>query len=163
MDEMREIERLIAPALEAMGFSLVRVRLFGGKRRRLQVMAERSDGTGMTVDHCAEVSRGISAILDVADPLPGSYVLEVSSPGIDRPLVRIGDFERFSGFEARVEVTRPIEGRRRFRGTLLGVARGTVRIALDGGVVDLPFEDIVAAKLVMSEALIEASLKRRDM
>jgi ribosome maturation factor RimP len=117
----------------------------------------------MTVDDCADLSRAISAVLDVEDPLPGSYLLEVSSPGMDRPLVRIGDFERFAGYEARIETGRPIDGRKRFRGKLLGVSQGIVKIALDGAQAEVPFEDIAAAKLVVTDSLIEASLKQREV
>jgi len=163
MTQVEDIERLIEPSLEAMGFALVQVRIFGGKPPRLQVMAEGADGGAIDVDDCAALSRTISALLDVADPLPGPYVLEVSSPGVDRPLVRLDDFERFAGCEARVETVRPIGERKRFRGTLLGVTGGKVRISLEGGAAELPFEDIGAAKLVVTDALMKASLKRREM
>jgi ribosome maturation factor RimP len=146
-----------------MGYRLVRARFFGGGQPRLQVMAEREDDGTMTVDDCADLSRAISAVLDVEDPLPGSYLLEVSSPGMDRPLVRIGDFERFAGYEARIETGRPIDGRKRFRGKLLGVSQGIVKIALDGAQAEVPFEDIAAAKLVVTDSLIEASLKQREV
>ena len=163
MTEVEDIEHLLEPSLEAMGYRLIRVRVFGGGRRRLQVLAEPSDGGGMTLDDCTELSRTISAILDAEDPLPGPYVLEVSSPGIDRPLVRIGDFERFAGYEARIEVAQPIAGRKRFRGILLGVREEKVRISLAEGALEVPFQDISAAKLIISDALIETSLKRREM
>lgn len=167
MMDVAEIEPMIEPALEEMGYGLVRVRMFGSDQARLQVMAERRDGNAMTVADCAKLSRAISAILDVEDPLPGSYVLEVSSPGMDRPLVRIGDFERFAGYEARIETGRMIKGRRRFRGKLLGVSEGTVRIALgdDAAPVayDVPYDDIIAAKLVVTDAVIAESLKQREV
>jgi ribosome maturation factor RimP len=163
MTQVEDIERLIEPSLEAMGFGLVQVRIFGGKEARLQVMAEGADGAAIDVDDCAALSRTISALLDVADPMPGAYVLEVSSPGIDRPLVRLEDFERFAGFEARVETVQPIGGRKRFRGTLLGVTGGKVGISFEDGSAELPFEDIGAAKLVITDALMKASLKRREM
>ena len=163
VNEVEDIERLIEPSLEAMGYRLVRTRVLAGGRRRLQVMAEPSHGGDMTLEDCAELSRAISVILDAEDPLSGPYVLEVSSPGIDRPLVRIGDFERFAGREARIELARPIDGRKRFRGTLLGVAGAKVRLALAEGPVEVPFQDISAAKLMMSDAVIAASLKRREV
>jgi ribosome maturation factor RimP len=167
MKDVAEIEPLIEPPLEEMGYRLVRVHMFGSDQARLQVMAERQDGDAMTVDDCAKLSRAISAILDVEDPLPGAYVLEVSSPGMDRPLVRIADFERFAGYEARIETGRKIEGRRRFRGKLLGVRQGSVRIALgdDAAPVayDVPYDDITAAKLVVTDALIAESLKQGEM
>ena len=112
---------MIAPALSEMGFSLVRIHLSGGARPVLQIMAERSDESGMTVDDCAAISHTVSAILDVEDPISGTYTLEVSSPGIDRPLVRRRDFERFAGFEAKIETHGAIDGRRRFRGRLAGM------------------------------------------
>ncbi len=163
MTQIEDVERLIEPSLEAMGFRLVQVRFFSGQQPRLQVMAEGADGGAIGVDDCAALSRTVSALLDVADPMPGAYVLEVSSPGIDRPLVRLEDFERFAGFEARVETVRPIGGRKRFRGTLLGVTGATVEISSEGGSAELPFEDIGTAKLVITDALMEASLKRREM
>jgi ribosome maturation factor RimP len=163
MKDVAEIEPVIEPTLVGMGYRLVRARFFGGGQPRLQVMAEREDDGTMTVDDCADLSRAISAVLDVEDPLPGSYLLEVSSPGMDRPLVRIGDFERFAGYEARIETGRPIDGRKRFRGKLLGVSQGIVKIALDGAQAEVPFEDIAAAKLVVTDSLIEASLKQREV
>ena len=154
------IARLIGPPLEAMGFSLVRVRYGGGRRPILQIMAERADGT-MTVADCADVSRAVSAVLDVEDPIPGEYMLEVSSPGIDRPLTRLADFDRFKGFEARVELSLPQDGRKRFRGRILGLAEGEdVQLAdADGSTVLLPFHAISDAKLVLTDDLIAASLR----
>lgn len=148
------IAEMIEPSLEALGYELVRVRLMGGGKPVLQVMAERGDDRSMTVDDCAEISRAISALLDVEDPLEGAYDLEVSSPGIDRPLVKRKDFERFAGSEATVKTTVPIDGRRRFRGRLLGMNGDKVRLALaDGGEAALAFETIEKAKLVMPENL----------
>src|SRR3546814_4663846 len=115
-----EVERLIGPAIAAMGYDIVRVELSGGDRLRLQIMAERQSDGGMSVEDCTQVSRAAAAILDVEDPIDSAYILEVSSPGIDRPLTRLADFDRFAGFEARVETALPIDGRRRFRGRLLG-------------------------------------------
>jgi ribosome maturation factor RimP len=160
LDGNTRIARLIAPPLEAMGFDLVRVRFGGGRRPVLQIMAERPDGT-MTVEDCAEVSRAVSAVLDVEDPIPGEYLLEVSSPGIDRPLTRLADFERFKGFEAKVELALPMDGRKRFRGRLDGLtADEEVRLAdTEGGNVLLPFHAIADAKLVLTDELIAASLK----
>jgi ribosome maturation factor RimP len=151
------IDALIAPALDAMGYAVVRVRLSGSKRRTLQVMAERMDGRNMTVDDCTEISRSISAILDVEDPIRGAYTLEVSSPGIDRPLTRPEDFDRFAGHQAKVELAEPIDGRRRFRGRIDGHDGGRVRLALTEGVVSLPFEGIVNAQLILTDDLIAAS------
>ena len=150
------IEGLIAPSLDAMGYGVVRVRSTGSRRPTLQVMAERNDRRGMTVEDCAAISRAVSAILDVEDPIAGSYTLEVSSAGIDRPLVRHEDFARFAGFEAKVELREPVEGRKRFRGRLLGVTGMGVRIEGADGEVELPFAQIGTAKLVLNDELIEA-------
>jgi ribosome maturation factor RimP len=160
MDLPERIERMVAPTVEAMGFRVVRVQLSGKDSMRLQVMVEREDERPIQVDDCAAVSRAISAVLDVEDPIAGTYTLEVSSPGIDRPLVRLGDFQRFVGFEARVETARPIDGRRRFRGRLLGVAGESVRMAVEGAEVALPYDDIQRAKLVLTDELIAATGKR---
>ncbi len=152
-----EVERLIAPSLAEMGYDIVRVQLSGERRAKLQVMVERHDGGGMTADDCAGVSRAVEAILDVADPIAGTYVLEASSPGIDRPLTRRGDFERFAGFAARIEMRMPIEGRRRFNGRLLGLDGDLVRLATESGDFALPFADMAKAKLVLTDDLLAAS------
>ncbi|HSM19479.1 MAG TPA: ribosome maturation factor RimP [Hyphomicrobiales bacterium] len=157
------IAELIEPVAEDMGFRLVRVRVTGQDGCTLQVMAERPDGT-MTIEDCTALSRALSALLDVEDPIPGGYNLEVSSPGIDRPLVRAEDFDRWSGFEAKVETHAPVDGRKRFRGIVLGVADGTVRIAVTGAKgereeFDLPMDAIAKARLVLTDALIAATLK----
>ncbi len=163
MDRGKAIDRLIAPTLAGMGYALVRARLSGGGRRTLQVMAERSDGATMKVADCAEISRALSALLDVEDPIEGAYDLEVSSPGIDRPLVRLDDFARFVGFDAKIETARPIDGRKRFSGRLDGVSAGRVHIDLgDGTVAALPYEDICEAKLVLTDELIAASMNDTD-
>ncbi|MGO8869698.1 MAG: ribosome maturation factor RimP [Alphaproteobacteria bacterium] len=151
------IERLLAPSLEAMGYEIVRVQLSGGRAPTLQVMAERTGGAPITLDDCTAISRTASALLDVEDPLQGSYTLEVSSPGIDRPLVRAKDFERFAGFEVRAETAVPFDGRRRFRGRLLGIAEGMVRIALPEGSVSLPLDAILKARLVLTDELLAAA------
>lgn len=130
MEAVERIGRIIEPSVEAMGYELVRVQLSGGQRPTLQIMAERSDGAAMTVEDCADISRAVSALLDVEDPLPGAYTLEVSSPGIDRPLTRLKDFERFAGYEARLETKAPVDGRKRFRGFLAGIEDHAVRLAL---------------------------------
>lgn len=156
MDTNR-IAQTIEPSLAAMGYRLVRVVITSGRRATLQIMAEPVDDRPMTVDDCAEISRSLSALLDVADPIAGAYMLEVSSPGIDRPLVRPEDYERFSGFEARIELARPLEGRKRFRGRLLGLAGGFVRLVTDAGEAQLPLNDVARAKLVLTDDLIAAA------
>jgi ribosome maturation factor RimP len=141
-----------------MGFRLVRVSFSGGGRPVLQIMAEPRDGSAMTVDHCADISRVVSAILDVDDPIPSAYTLEVTSPGIDRPLVSRDDFHRFAGFEAKVELTRAVDGRKRFRGRIQPVdGDDHVTIADAAGNVAVPFADIAKAKLVLTEELLAAS------
>jgi len=114
----------------------------------------------LTLDDCADVSRTISALLDVEDPISGPYTLEVSSPGLDRPLVKERDFMRFAGFEARIETRHPIDGRRRFRGKLEGMAEGVVRIAIESGTAEVPFQDIERAKLVMTDELLRAEQRK---
>ena len=151
------IADIIEPTLDDMGFELVRVQLSGGQRLRLQIMAEPIDGTMMTVDHCADISRSVSALLDVEDPIDKAYTLEVSSPGIDRPLVKLKDFDRFAGFDARVEMNIPVEGRRRFKGRLAGTEDAAILITLeDDTPVRLPHADIHRAKLLLTDDLIAA-------
>ena len=123
----------------------------------LQIMVERQDRTGMTVDHCAEASRTLSALLDVEDPIPQAYSLEVSSPGIDRPLTRPGDFERFAGFEARIELEEGVAGQRRFRGRLEGLEGGAVRLQTDRGGRTLPLAAVKSAQLLITDALLAAA------
>jgi ribosome maturation factor RimP len=157
LDQIEQIATLIEPTMTAMGYELVRVISMGGRRPTLQIMAERIDRAGMTVDDCAEISRAVSALLDVDDPMAGAYQLEVSSPGIDRPLMKAADFERFAGFEARVETDRVIDGQRRFRGRLLGLEADDVRLALPEGVKVIPMSAIRKAKLVLTDDLIAAA------
>lgn len=169
MDAVSKIADVIAPTLDAMGFQLVRVKLIGAQRPVLQIMFERDTGGaphdgGITVEDCAEVSRAVSAVLDVEDPIAGAYRLEVSSPGLDRPLVKPADFERFKGFEAKVELGRPLEGRKRFRGRLRGIS-GSEVVLQDGETGDdqrLPVAEIANAKLVVTDDLIAASLAGRE-
>jgi len=160
MDLVQRIHALIEPTIIDMGYDLVRVQISGETRMQLQIMAERSDGTGMGVEDCSKLSRAISALLDVEDPIRGAFVLEVSSPGIDRPLVKLADFERFDGFEARIETARPIGDRRRFRGLLNGVADGMVSISTEDGEFAIPFGDISRAKLLLTDALLAASAEK---
>jgi len=157
-----EVERLIAPAIEAMGYDIVRVQLSGGDRLCLQIMAERRSDGSMNVDDCAEVSRAVAAILDVEDPIDSAYTLEVSSPGIDRPLTRLADFERFAGFEARVEMAQPVDGRKKFRGRLLGTRGEDIVMVCEEAEVALPFESVHKAKLVLTDELIAASQQAED-
>ena len=156
-----EVERLVGPPIEGLGYELVRVRLSGGGTPTLQIMAERKDRREMSVDDCAEISRLISAVLDVEDPIAGAYTLEVSSPGLDRPLVRAEDYDRFAGCEVRIETRRPIEGRKRFRGRLLG-RRGPDVVVADGTVEHaIPFGEVLRGKLILTDASIADAMKGR--
>ncbi len=156
MDVSDRVAAIIEPTLAALGFELVRVTFGGGGRPRLQVMAERPDGT-MTIDDCARLSRELSTLLDIEDPIPGEYVLEVSSPGIDRPLTRLKDFARWTGHEAKLELDAPLDGRRRLSGRLLGLEGENVRVRVEGEDRLVPFARIVKAKLVMTDALLAAA------
>ena len=153
---------MIRPTVEDLGFDIVQVLVMGGKKPRLQIMADRLDGTGINVDDCAVISRAVSALLDVEDPIHGAYALEVSSPGIDRPLVRLEDFETHAGFEAKMETRRLIDGRRKFRGTLKGVRDGNVVLDMDGAETLIDFADIQKGKLVMTDELLAASKERQN-
>jgi ribosome maturation factor RimP len=161
MDLSERVRHLIEPAVGDMGFDVVRVLVSGSRKPSLQTMIERRDGRAVSVDDCTRVSRAISTLLDVEEPIKGAYTLEVSSPGIDRPLVKLGDFERFRGFQAKVEIARPLDGRRRFKGRLLGVENDTVRIEIEEGEVKLPYPDIQRAKLVLTDDLIAASEEKK--
>ena len=151
MELADRISEMVRPTVEALGYLLVRVQVSGRQRPRLQVMAERIDGRPMMVDDCASLSRSLSALLDVEDPIPTTYTLEVSSPGIDRPLVKLADYDRFAGGEARIELVRLVGGRRRFRGRLLGTTGETVRLDVDGAEVEVHYRDIQRAKLMPAQ------------
>lgn len=160
----RRLAEIISPVIEAMGFELVRVRLQGGRTATLQIMADRPEG-GINVDDCADISTAVSAVLDVEDPLEDAYHLEVSSPGIDRPLTRLKDFATFEGYEARLETTQPIDGRKRFKGVLAGVEGDEVLLNIDEGgqthTIGLNFEWLSDARLVLSDALIAEMLRQK--
>lgn len=149
---------LIEPSLRGMGFELVQVRLLGQTRKTLQVMAEPIDPNRvMDVEDCADISRAVSALLDVHDPIPGAYTLEITSPGIDRPLVRLNDYVRFSGHVAKLEVEPAIDGRKRFTATITAVDGDDILIEQDGREFRVPFATISKARLVLTDALIAAS------
>lgn len=156
----RRLAEIITPVIEGMGFELVRVRLMSGKSRTLQIMVERPDG-GIEVDECGEISTAVSATLDVEDPLEDAYTLEVSSPGIDRPLTRLKDFDAWQGYEAKLETTELIDGRRRFKGILAGVEDDEVLLEIEEGTVGLKFEWLSDAKLVLTDELIREMLRQR--
>jgi len=149
-----DIVPLIEPSLEAMGYRLVRVAFLGARRATLQIMAERFDDAPMTVDDCSEISRSVSALLDIADPIAGAYMLEVSSPGLDRPLTRPEDYDRFAGCEAKIELVEPQDGRKRFRGRILGRDDAAVRLHGEAGEVRLPLAAIGKARLVITADLL---------
>ena len=162
MAVVERVAALIEPAVAAAGYELVRIRMFPGTKT-LQVMAERPDGT-MDVEDCASLSRRISLVLDAADPIGGEYNLEVSSPGIDRPLVKAADYARFKGHEARFELMEPVERRRRFKGDILAVEGDQVRVSIKGGKpgeeVLVPLGAIQDAKLVLTDRLIDETKSR---
>ena len=159
------LEPVFEPVIEKAGFKLVRLRVMGGASKTLQVMAERPDGS-MDVEGCATLSHILLDFIEAEDPIEGEYELEVSSPGIDRPLTRLMDFSRWSGHEAKIELTLPVEGRKRFRGTLLGLDGQDVMIrptdSKDGNSdIKFPFRAIANAKLVLTDKLINEDLKAR--
>jgi ribosome maturation factor RimP len=156
---MQRIEGIIGPSVTDMGYDLVRVSMSGTVRPILQIMIERCDRQSITVEDCEAVSRSVSALLDVQDPIPQAYQLQVSSPGIDRPLTRDVDFERFAGHEARIELDRLLGGRKRFKGKLIGREGDSVALVPEGAeeAVALPLSDIRSAKLVLTDELIAAT------
>ena len=161
----RRLAEIITPVIEDMGFELVRIRLMSGKTTTLQIMADRPDG-GIEVDDCAQISNAVSAVLDVEDPILDAYTLEVSSPGIDRPLTRLKDFDAFEGYEAKVETSELIDGRRRFKGVLAGVEDDEVLINVAGAegetvTIGLKFDWLSDAKLVLTDDLIREMLRQR--
>lgn len=158
------VAAIAEPVVEDLGYRLVRVRVTGQNGCTVQVMAERPDGT-MIVDDCETISRNLSPVLDVDDPIDRAYHLEISSPGIDRPLVRASDFERWSGHLAKVEMAVPVDGRKRFRGTLVGIRDDRFGIRPDDGSAGeadtawLPLDGVVEARLVLTDTLVDAALK----
>jgi ribosome maturation factor RimP len=159
---LRRIEDIVSPTIVGMGYELVRVAMSRGGGT-LQIMIEPADGRPMDVEDCATLSRALSAVLDVEDPIPGAYTLEVSSPGIDRPLTREKDYVRWSGHVVRVETTLPVEGRRRFKGTLLGLENDTVRLKLDDGKeAVVPLAQIIRSKLELTDALLDEHRRAQE-
>ncbi|WP_151719103.1 ribosome maturation factor RimP [Gemmobacter serpentinus] len=160
----RRLADIIGPVIEGLGFELVRIRLMGGKTRILQIMVDRPDG-GIEVDECATCSTAVSAVLDVEDPIEDNYVLEVSSPGIDRPLTRLKDFDMWVDYEARLETTELIDGRRRFKGVLQGTEGDEVLIEIEEGgetlTIGLQFDWLSDAKLLLTDELIAEVLRQR--
>ncbi|MEL6570543.1 MAG: ribosome maturation factor RimP [Pseudomonadota bacterium] len=156
----RRIAEIVTPVVEDMGFEVVRVRLMSGKDHVLQIMVQQPDGT-IEVNQCADVSTALSAVLDVEDPIMDEYNLEVSSPGIDRPLTRLKDFDQWEGFEAKIETEQLIEGRRRFKGQLAGTEGDEILVTIEEGTIGLKFDWLQDAKLVLTDELIRDVLKGR--
>ncbi|WP_299700685.1 ribosome maturation factor RimP [uncultured Tateyamaria sp.] len=162
----RRLAEIITPVIENLGYELVRIRLMSGKETTLQIMADKPDG-GIEVDDCGAISTAVSATLDVEDPILDAYTLEVSSPGIDRPLTRLKDFDMFEGYDAKLETDELIDGRRRFKGVLAGVEDDEVLINVPGGgngeeiTIGLKFDWLSDAKLVLTDELIKEMLRQR--
>lgn len=160
----RRLAEIVTPVIEGLGFELVRLRLQGGKTATLQIMADRPDG-GIVVDDCAAISTAVSAALDVEDPIEDKYTLEVSSPGIDRPLTRFKDFDIWEGYEAKIETSEQIDGRKRFKGILRGTEGSEILIELDENgedvVIGLQFDWLADAKLVLTDELIDEMLRQK--
>lgn len=156
----RRIAEIITPLVESMGFEIVRIRLMSGRDATLQIMAQKPDGT-IEVDECAEISTAVSALMDVEDPIEDAYTLEVSSPGIDRPLTRLKDFDTWDGYVAKLETSELIDGRKRFKGTLAGTEGDDILIEIDEGTIGLKFDWLSDAKLVLTDDLIRSVLKGR--
>ncbi|WP_126975288.1 ribosome maturation factor RimP [Frigidibacter oleivorans] len=160
----RRLAEIVQPAIEGLGFELVRIRLMGGQTKTLQIMADRPEG-GIDVEDCAKISTAVSAVLDVEDPIEDNYNLEVSSPGIDRPLTRLKDFDAWADYEVRLETTEQIDGRKRFKGMLRGTEGDEVLIEIENGgesvVIGLEFDWLADAKLVLTDELIAEMLRQR--
>ncbi|MCK8484390.1 ribosome maturation factor RimP [Aliiroseovarius sp. S2029] len=160
----RRLAEIVQPVIEGMGFELVRLRLMGGKTPTLQIMAERPDG-GIEVDECADISTAVSAVLDVEDPIEDNYTLEVGSPGIDRPLTRLKDFQDWNGYVAKIETSELIDGRKRFKGELAGVEGNEILIEIENQgekvTIGLDFDWLSEAKLVLTDDLIRDVLRQR--
>lgn len=163
MDIAEKITQMVAPSLDAMGYAIVQIKLAdSAKRKTLTLMAERKDGVMMSFDDCTDISRTVSALMDVEDPIAGAYNLEVCSPGIDRPLTRLEDYTRYKGFEAKLETLIPIEGRKRFKGKITGISGQNILMATEQGTdAEIPLSNIRMAKLVMTDDLVKAFLKEQ--
>ena len=155
MELIETITKAIEPALSDMGYELVRVAINGAELKTVQIMAERADRTDMTVDDCEKISHTASALLDVLDPINGRWVLEVSSPGIDRPLVKLADYDRFKGEEAKVELIHDIDGRKRFKGVLKGVQGSEITMDFEGQEIEFDFADVAKAKLTFKDETLD--------
>lgn len=164
MPQMHPLFSLLEPVVNQLGYELVRVLTIGQKNPTLQIMIDRLDGQNITVDDCATASRAVSEVLDEKDPIPDQYSLELSSPGLDRPLTKIEHFNRFAGFEAKIETSIAVEGRKRFKGKLLAVdADNNIRLDMEGTEYSLPFDDISKAKLIITDELLAAAAEAQEI
>ena len=156
----RRLAEIVTPTIEGLGFELVRIRLMGGNTKTLQIMADRPEG-GIDVDDCGKISVAVSAVLDVEDPIDEAYHLEVSSPGIDRPLTRLKDFDAWKGYEAKIETSELIDGRKRFKGQIAGTEGDEVLVEIEEGTIGLKFDWLSDAKLVLTDELITEMLRQK--
>lgn len=162
MDVVDKIQAIIAPSLSAMGYVIVQLKLSeGAKRKSLVIMAERADEVMMSFDDCTEISRTVSALLDVEDPIAGAYNLEVCSPGVDRPLTQLADYTKYKGYEVKLETLIPIEGRKRFKGILGAPQNDNILITTTEGNTTIAYRNIRNAKLVMTDELMREFLKKQ--
>ncbi len=156
----RRLAEIVTPTIEGLGFELVRIRLMGGNTKTLQIMADKPEG-GIDVDDCGKISVAVSAVLDVEDPIEDQYNLEVSSPGIDRPLTRLKDFDVWKGYEAKIETGELIDGRKRFKGVIAGTEGDEVLVEIEEGTIGLQFDWLADAKLVLTDELITEMLRQK--
>lgn len=156
----RRLAEIVTPTIEGLGYELVRIRLMGGNTKTLQIMADKPEG-GIDVSDCGKISVAVSALMDVEDPIEDAYNLEVSSPGIDRPLTRLKDFDAWKGYEAKIETSELIEGRKRFKGLLAGTEGDEVLVEIEEGTIGLKFEWLADAKLVLTDELITEMLRQK--
>ena len=159
MSEKLKIEELITPTINSLGYDLVRVQILDEGTKTLQIMVDRLDEANLTVDDCSMISKEISVIIDINDPIGENYLLEVSSPGIDRPLLRFKDFEKYAGFHARVDMSIALEGRKKFKGKLTGIEGDNIRIKVKEETYLLPFSKIEKAKLTLTQELLDAAVQ----
>jgi ribosome maturation factor RimP len=159
MSEKLKIEELIGPTINSLGYDLVRVQILDEGTKTLQIMVDRLDEANLTIDDCSIISKEISVIIDINDPIGENYLLEVSSPGIDRPLLRFKDFEKYAGFHARVDMNTALEGRKKFKGKLTGIEGDNIRIKVKEETYLLPFSKIEKAKLTLTQELLDAAIQ----
>jgi ribosome maturation factor RimP len=159
MSEKLKIEELIGPTISSLGYDLVRVQILDEGTKTLQIMVDRLDEANLTIDDCSIISKEISVIIDINDPIGENYLLEVSSPGIDRPLLRFKDFEKYAGFHARVDMNTALEGRKKFKGKLTGIEGDNIRIKVKEETYLLPFSKIEKAKLTLTQELLDAAIQ----